>query len=448
MVQRRRIPLSEIKSLLHPLSGMKKDFDMIVRTIGDAAIVLMGEATHGTQEFYETRMLLSQRLITEKRFTAIGLEADFPDAYRIHQYVNQQGNDQNAHEALAGFKRFPQWMWRNEPMVGFVEWLRAHNTTQPDHLKVAVYGLDLYSLHDSISQIIGILKKIDPAAAAIAQERYNCFANYQNPQEYGYMASQLAHLSCKDQVIAQLIELKKKQLSFYKYDNFNQEQERFYVEQNALVIRNAESYYRSLFAGDQALSWNIRDEHMMETVFAIEAYNKTVGRNHNLIIWAHNSHLGDARATQMSSYGELNLGQLVKEAYGAAAISIGFTTYTGTVSAASRWGGAVERKYVQPALKESMEAFFHTLEVPAFFIILNEHAALYEFFDHDDYLQRAIGVIYLPATERQSHYFYAQLSRQFDIVIHYDTTHALVPLERSSHWENGEDLPETFPSGF
>jgi erythromycin esterase-like protein len=439
---------SDLKKYFYPLTGAQTDFDKVMHHIADAAVILMGEATHGTHEFYKARIEITKRLIMERQCTTIAIEGDFPDVYRVNRYITHRGDDTSAMQALGDFKRFPLWMWRNEEMLSFVQWLYDYNKSQPDALRVTIYGLDMYSLYTSISCIIKTLHTINPEVAAQAQKRYACFDAYQDPQEYGYIAAQLVHAPCKDAVVAQLVALKQKELDFFKYDNLNPQEERFYLEHNALIIKNAEHYYRSLFEDNRAASWNIRDMHMMETIKAIEKYNRHAGRNHKIVVWAHNSHIGNASATQMSSYGEINVGQLVKEVYGGTAISIGFTTYTGTVSAASSWGADVEKKKIIPALPESVESFFHSVGKQAFVIIPNEDPALYAFFDHDDYLQRAIGVIYLPESERQSHYFYAQLSRQYDIVIHYDTTQAVTPLDTNALWQQGEDLPETFPFGF
>jgi len=437
----------DVSQYIHPIIDEPQDFDIVMHHIAEASIVLMGEATHGTREFYDARADIAKRLIIEKGFRTIALEADFPDTYHVNQYINFQSKDKSVKEALGDFKRFPQWMWRNESMIAFIEWLCEFNDSQPVEKRVQIYGLDLYSLHRSIAVLIAELEKIDPQVAQEAKKQYACFDVYKDPQEYGYYASMLPDKSCHEAVIKQLQEMKRKEVNFFAYDQLNPLEEKFYIEQNALVIKNAELYYRTLFGGTNALSWNVRDQHMAETAKEIEKYNKAAGRDHKMIIWAHNSHVGNANATQMASYGEINVGQLIKEAYGAQAVSIGFTTYTGMVSAASAWGADVERKYVRPAVENSVEAFFHNLRAGDFIIIPAQHADLYEFFNHDDYLERAIGVVYLPHSERASHYFYTQLAEQFDIVIHYDTTHAVIPLERSTEWEKGEDVPETFPFG-
>ncbi len=433
---------------VNPIKGASEDFDSVLSFIADASIVLMGEASHGTHEFYNARATMAKRLIVEKNFRTIAIEGDFPDVYRINRYINFQGDDTSARESLEDFKRFPLWMWRNEEMLSFIQWLRNYNKAQPSEERVSIYGLDLYSLYTSIKIVIDQLQKIDPQAAAVAEQRYNCFDVYQDPQEYGYLASVFEEKSCRQEALAEYVEIVKKRVAQFKYDNLDTRQEKFYVQQNALLVKNAEQYYTSLFSTDRAASWNMRDSHMMEVIRDVLKYNKGTGRSHKMIVWAHNSHVGDARATQMASRGELNVGQLAKEEFGAQAVAIGFTTYIGTVSAASAWDAPVERKKVRPALENSVEYFFHEIGAEAFVVIPSQHPELYQLFSENKYLERAIGVIYLPQTERHSHYFYAQLSKQFDIIIHYDTTHAVKPIDVSTHWESGEeDAPETFPFG-
>jgi erythromycin esterase-like protein len=440
----------EILQYFQALQGMPTDFDSVMAHVAEASLVLIGESTHGTQEFYRARIELSKRLIMEKGFQTIAIEGDFPDVYRINRYINWQGTDTSSKGALGDFDRFPTWMWRNEEMVSFIDWLRKHNQSLPINERIAMYGLDFYSIYKSIDLIITLLEKKDPKFAAEAKKRYACLDVYQDPQQYGYMATLLNNTLCQEDVLKQYREIVKKDLDFFKGDQLSAAEEKFYLEQNALLVKDAEHYYKSLFYADSSMSWNIRDRHMMQVITSIEKHNKMLGKSHKMIIWAHNSHVGDARATEMAARGELNVGQLAKELYGAQAINIGFTTYTGTVSAASAWEGEVERKRVRPALDISLEAFFHSIRLEAFIIIPSKYPALYLLLDDHDYLERAIGVIYLPQTERRSHYFYAQIAKQFDVIIHYDTTHALIPLERSTRWQKGEeeeDAPETFPYG-
>lgn len=441
--------LSTLALHAHPLKGRKRDLNHLVKYIGDASIVLLGEASHGTHEFYELRTAITMRLIKEKGFSLIALEGDWPDTISINHYLqNASSLAQNyAMEALEKFKRFPAWMWRNKEIVSSILLLRAYNMKQRDPSTcVKTYGLDLYSLHRSIHQIIEELQKIDSAAAQAAKERYACFDIFKDdPHEYGYFASRYPTTSCEQKAALQLETFQKQELSQFSFDGIDQQKEKFYLEQNARVIKNAEAYYRSLFHEQQYRSWNIRDTHMFQTVEALIELHTQHGKSPKVIIWAHNSHIGDARATQMSAHHEYNLGQLIKERYGSKAKLVGFTTYTGSVSAASTWGGAVERKYVRPALPGSYEALFHATKIPRFFLVTHEDAALTELLNQK-LLERAIGVIYSPETERTSHYFYAQLADQFDVVIHIDTTTAVVPLEKTALWDQGE-FPETFPFG-
>jgi erythromycin esterase-like protein len=438
--------LDRVRQRAHPLTGAAADYDPLLERIGEACFVLLGEASHGTHEFYRERAEITKRLITEKGFTAVAVEADWPDAYRINRYVRGIGSGESAADALAGFKRFPTWMWRNADVLDFLRWLRAHNDVlNADAQRVGFYGLDLYSLHASIGAVLGYLDKVDPEGAQRARYRYGCFDHFgEDPQAYGYAANFNLNASCENEVITQLVELRRRAAEYATRDGRVAADEYFYAEQNARLVKNAEEYYRSMFHG-RVSSWNLRDRHMAETLDALVVHLETQARHPKVVVWAHNSHLGDARATQMGDAGELNLGQLVRQRYGREAVLIGFTTYHGTVTAASTWGGPAEHKRVQPALPDSYEALFHNLELPRFLLVLG---------DGDDALQglrqprleRAIGVIYLPETERISHYFEARLADQFDAVLHFEETRAVEPLERTAEWERGR-MPETFPSG-
>jgi erythromycin esterase-like protein len=427
-----------------PLTGAAADYDPLLELIGDARCVLIGEASHGTHEFYRERAQITKRLINEQGFQAVAVEADWPDAYRVNRYVRGAGDAVTSIEALSAFRRFPTWMWRNADVLDFVGWLRATNDGLPQGApKSGFYGLDLYSLHASIAAVVGYLEKVNPSAAARARQRYACFEDFgQDPQRYGYVAS--AGLdSCEDEVVDQLLDFQRSAAELMLRDGRLAEDEFFFAEQNARLAKNAEAYYRAMFRGRQS-SWNLRDRHMAETLDALIAHlDRQVGRT-KLVIWAHNSHLGDARATEMGERGELNLGQLVRERYEREAALIGFSTYSGTVTAADDWDEPAQRKRVRPALPGSYEALFHATGVPRFLLMLRGGVAAEGL--REQRLERAIGVIYRPESERWSHYFYAQLPAQFDAVIHIDQTRAVEPLERSAGWERGE-LPDTFPRG-
>jgi len=433
-----------VRELAQPLSGDAKDYEALLELIRDARIVLLGEASHGTHEFYFERAEITKRLIAEKNFTVVAIEADWPDASRVHRYVRGLGSDKNANEALSGFRRFPTWMWRNTVVVEFVEWLRRFNKdVDPKRAKAGFYGMDLYSLHASIDAVLTYLEKTDPDAAARARLRYSCFDHFsREPQEYGYAATVGAVESCERAVVAQLVDLQRHSAEFLSRDGVVAREELFFAEQNARLVRNAEEYYRSMFRG-RASSWNLRDRHMVETIEALVAHLNG-SREPKAIVWAHNSHLGDARATEMSQHGELNVGQLIRERFGNEAVLLGFTTHHGTVTAASDWGAQAERKKVRPALRGSYEELFHEIGLDRFWIDLRDIGEKAISALDGPRLERAIGVIYRAETERLSHYFHARLPKQFDAVIHIDETRAVEPLERTSVWDKGE-LPETYP---
>ena len=437
---------TEIKRALHPLDGDPRDYDPLLKSIEGARFCLLGEATHGTHEFYRERAEITKRLIKEQGFTAVAVEADWPDAFRVNRYVRGLSDDRNADEALSGFKRFPTWMWRNTVILDFVEWLRDYNSSvSADAPKVGFYGVDLYSLYTSIEAVLGYLNKIDPEAARRARYRYSCFEHFaEDTQAYGYAASFGLRESCEREVIEQLIELRRQAADYASRDGHVAQDEFFFAEQNARLVLNAERYYRSMFRG-RVESWNLRDRHMAETLAALVNHLNAQGQTAKVAVWEHNSHLGDARATYMADYGELNVGQLIRQEYRDEARLIGFTTYTGTVTAASAWDGPAERKRVRPALDESYEALFNQTGSNNFMLMMRDDRRLSSAL-RDPRLERAIGVIYLPQSERQSHYFDARLSDQFDAVIHFDETRALEPLERYPQWETGEP-PETFPTG-
>jgi len=428
-----------------PLSGGTNDYDRLLDTIGDARFVLLGEASHGTHEFYRERARITKRLIAERQFAAVAVEADWPAADRVNRYVRGIGRDGDAVDALADFKRFPAWMWRNADVLDFVGWLREWNDGVADAERAGFYGLDLYSLQESIDAVLAYLDKIDPEGARRARARYACFDHFgDDPQTYGYSAGFGLARSCEDDVVSQLVELRRRAADYAGRDGGVAPDEFFAAEQNARLVASAEEYYRVMFRG-RVESWNLRDRHMTDTLAALAGHLGRDGRAPRLVVWAHNSHLGDARATELGEHGELNVGQLVRERFGADAVLVGFTTFGGTVTAASEWDRPPERKTVRPGLAGSYERLFHDAGLPRMVLPLRDDLALNSALVVPR-LERAIGVLYLPETERPSHCFHARLSRQFDYLLHFDETRALEPLERTVGWETGEPA-ETFPSG-
>ena len=429
-----------------PLAGSPNDYDSLIEMVGEARFVLLGEASHGTHEFYRERALITKRLIYQRGFNAVAVEADWPDAYRINRFVRGEGPDLDSVDALSGFKRFPQWMWRNADVLDFVGWLREHNDEQSyANRKAGFYGLDLYSLHASIEAVLAYLGKVDPEAAKRARHHYSCFEHFGKKIEtYGYATGFGLAPTCEAAVVKELVALRRKAMDYLQRDGQVAADAYFCAEQNARVVKNAEEYYRNMFRREVS-SWNLRDNHMMESLVSLAEHLGKQGTPAKIVVWAHNSHLGDARATQMGERGELNLGQLVRERFAKEAVSIGFTTYTGTVTAASDWDAPAERKQVRPGHRDSYEALFHEVDTPRFFLNLRDNAQLAAQL-RNERLERAIGVIYRPETEMQSHYFNARLPDQFDGIIHFDHTRAVEPLERTTAWELGE-VEETFPSG-
>ena len=443
MVMSARIILPDTSVVALAAKPLADGHDELLGRIGDSEIVLIGEASHGTHDFYSMRARLTQRLIAEKGFRLVALEADWPDAIRVNKYVNGRSNDSSASEALDGFRRFPTWMWRNTVMAEFVDWMRAWNSESSGPETAGIFGMDLYSMHTSMDAVLDYLRDVHPEAAIRARERYSCFDHFDgDPQRYGYMTSYRGAESCEEEVVKQLMELRERRMELISKDGETAADEFFFAEQNARLVVNAEQYYRSMFLGRRS-SWNLRDEHMAETLAALKAhFGNGSGK---MVVWAHNSHLGDARATEMAARGECNVGQLMRQKFGPRVFNIGFSTYSGTVTAARNWGDPAEFRRVRPGLPGSYEALFHETGVGDFWLDLQEGGDMAGVLAQER-IQRAIGVIYRPETERQSHYFKASLPRQFDVMIHLDETRALEPLERSSEWGKDE-LPETYPTG-
>lgn len=414
--------------------------EVLLDLVGDARFVLIGEASHGTFEFYRARARMTRTLIERKGFRAVAVEADWPDAYRVNRYVRGHGDDIDADRALSDFERFPMWMWRNTVVRDFVDWLRARNRTAA--VATGFYGLDLYSMRRSAAEVVGYLERVDPAAAHRARERYACFDQHIDEQRYGYAAAFGAGQSCEDAVVEQLVELQRMGTAHLPVDDGTDPDERFYVEQNARLVSAAEEYYRAMF-GTRVSSWNLRDEHMFRTLTALRDHlERYLGDEPKIVVWAHNSHLGDAAATEMGAAGELNLGRLVRENHPDVCRVIGFTTHTGTVLAADEWDGPAHVKRVRPSLAGSIENLLHRTGRGRFMLR----------FDRDPVpetlrsalLERAIGVVYRPDTERRSHYFHARPADRFDALVHFDETTALRPLDLISR-RDAEKPGQTYP---
>lgn len=427
--------------------GVPRDEDLF-DLVGDARLVLIGESSHGSHEFYRARARMTRRLIEERGFCAVAVEADWPDAYRVSRYVLGRDDDATAEEALRGFERFPTWMWRNAEVLDFVGWLRGHNDRAgEERAKAGFYGLDLYSLYRSIHEVVAILERVDPEAAARARERYACFDHHAggDGQAYGFAAAFGAGESCQGQVVEQLADLQRHALEYIRRDGALVEDEVFHAERNARTVKAAEEYYRTMFSG-RVSSWNLRDRHMADTLDALADHlTRGYGRPAKIVVWAHNSHVGDARATEAAARGELTIGQLVRERHPGDSRLIGFTTYTGTVTAADDWGAPAERKRVRPALAGSVEELLHETGKKEFMLLFGPASPVSEAL-RPPRLERAIGVVYRPRTERRSHYFHARVADRYDALIHIDETRAVEPLERTAGWERGE-VPETYPAG-
>lgn len=415
--------------------------------VGDARFVLIGESSHGTEEFYESRARITQWLIENKGFKAVAAEADWPDAHRVNRWLHGEGSDGSADEALLGFDRFPAWMWRNTVARDFLDWLHRYNAGRPEgDERVGFYGLDLYSLHRSMQDVTAYLDTVDREAARRARARYACFdhSTAADGQAYGYAAAFGAGQSCERQVVTQLVDMYAATLDRIRSDGTAAQDELFCARRNAFAVRGAESYYRNMFRS-RVTSWNIRDRHMAETLEALAEHLTTRSAvPAKIVVWAHNSHVGDARATEVGADGQLTLGQLVREKYGQRCRILGFSTYQGTVTAADEWGGTPRRMTTLPALPGSIEEVFHRAPMRSFFLS-SQSAGAAEAVDSIR-LARAIGVVYLPDTERQSHYFHVRVPEQFDAYIHLDQTRALRPLEPLGSWDDSQH-PETYPTG-
>jgi erythromycin esterase-like protein len=419
-----------IKKSAQAVSGNPRDYDPLMKMIGDARFVLLGEATHGTHEFYRERATITKRLIEEKGFDAVVLEADWADAFRVNEFVHGTSKDRTAEQSLLGFTRFPQWMWRNTDFRNLVASIRLYNdSAKPEVSRAGIYGMDLYGLSESADEVVRYLKRVDSEAGDRAAKRYSCFAGYgDKPEQYGYDVSRNRKKSCEKQATEQFQEMENRFNGWLNNANRPRDEDLFSAYQNARVVKNGEAYYRLSYKGGFS-TWNLRDTHMAETLQALTRYLDAVGKaKSKVVVWAHNTHQGDARMTEMGEAGELNVGHLMRQAHGGDAVLVGFTTYTGEVIAASEWGEKGQRMKVRPALSGSYSRLFHETGIPNFLLIFRGNESLTQELSRPR-LERAIGVIYKPETERQSHYFDARMSKQFDAVIHFDVTNAVKPLD-------------------
>ena len=427
--------VESIADAVEPFGSVETaDLGPMLERVGDARVVLLGEATHGTSEFYRMRERISRELIVKKGFRFIAIEGDWPDAARVDHYVRHL---EYPPAEWTAFARFPTWMWRNNEVRDFVSWLREHNAAIKRNARVAFHGLDLYSLYVSIRSVLNYLDQVDPDAAKVARERYGCLTPWQgDPATYGHAALTGSYRTCEPHVVRALTELLEKRVAYVEHDG-----ERFFdAVQNARLVTNAERYYRIMYYGSRA-SWNLRDEHMFMTLRNLLAFYGTASK---AIVWAHNSHVGDSAATEMALRGEHNIGRLCRQEFGGSAYLVGFGTNSGTVAAASDWDGPMEIKKVQPALPKSYEHLCHATGRSCFMLDLRNRADLTgEQGLGKPQLERAIGVIYRPETERASHYFQAILPRQFDEYIWFDNTRAVTPFDTVEL----AGLPDTYPFG-
>lgn len=408
------------------------DLESLLERIGEARVVLLGEASHGTSEFYRMRERISRALIVAKGFNFVAIEGDWPDAARIDHYVRHR---EYAPSEWTAFARFPRWMWRNREVRQFVDWLRGHNADKPAAKRISFHGLDLYSMYTSIRAVLEYLDRVDPKTAEVARTRYSCLTPWQSdPAVYGQAMVTGQYQSCEQEVSLMLRDLLQKHRAYAEHDG-----EQFLdAVQNARLIANAEHYYRTMYYGSRS-SWNLRDSHMFATLEDLLRFH---GAASKAIVWAHNSHVGDSAATEMSARDEYNIGHLCRREFGPACYTIGFGTHCGTVAAASNWDEPMQVQSVRASLTDSYERLCHDSGVSCFLLPLRPlPAALAEL--KQPRLERAIGVIYRPETELQSHYFEAVLPSQFDEYIWFDETSAVHPIRA----EELKDVPDTYPFG-
>jgi erythromycin esterase-like protein len=427
--------VARVERMAMPLRG-PSDLDPLLERIGEARYVLLGEASHGTSDYYRWRTVISQRLIREKGFSFIAVEGDWPDCYRVNRYVKARPDSgADAREVLESFDRWPTWMWANEDVVELAEWLRRHNHARAEEHKVGFFGLDVYSLWESLYAVLGYLRKAAPSALPAARAAFRCFQPFGEDVQSYARATAMVPTSCEDEVVDLLGELRRREAR-YRDDG---REEFFAAEQNALVVKGAEAYYRAMVRSGPD-SWNIRDRHMTETLSRLMSYH---GPRAKAIVWEHNTHVGDARATDMADDGMVNVGQLVREQHAAdGVVLVGFGSYRGTVIAGDQWEAPMEEMDVPPAREGSWEDIIHRAGVSDKLLLLDgvrDDEAFLEERGH-----RAIGVVYHPGRERYGNYVPTVLPRRYDAFCYIDETRALRPLHLRPDLEK---MPETYPSG-
>lgn len=432
--------LGSIRDLAIRLAERPSDLEPLLEQVGERELVLLGEATHGTSEFYRLRADISRRLIEDRRFELVAVEGDFPDVARLNAWVLGDLAGE-AEDAFGEFERFPRWMWRNREMLAFVSWLREHNAALPRARRVRLYGLDLYSLYRSAEAVIACLDEHFPELAGQARDLWECLDGSGDPQRYGYEAAAGIRAACGPAVRELLAALVGRGVP----TDHPEAQEAFlHARHNMRVVANAEAWYRALF-DRHANTWNLRDRHMAESLRALQDFHRARGGSGKAVVWAHNSHLGDARATEMGRRGDLNLGQLMRQQVGRDnVLLVGFTTWAGRVAAAREWDGEVEHFTLRPARLDSIEHQLHESGLECFFLPLDDPHALPL---RQVMLERAVGVVYRPRSERASHYFEASVASQFDALFHVDESSAVEPFDLPGHWHVHARVPETWPYG-
>ncbi|MDB4928673.1 MAG: erythromycin esterase [Myxococcaceae bacterium] len=429
--------VEQLRPLARPLAT-DADLDPLLARIGDARYVLLGEATHGTSEFYTWRERLTRRLIAERGFDFVAVEGDWPDCYRVNRYVKSlPDSGASAVEVLSAFDRWPTWMWANREVAAFAEWLRAHNAGRAEDARAGFYGLDVYSLWDSMRAVTSYLDRVDPAAAGRARRAYECFAPYGEDEHEYARATAMVPTSCEQAVVRALAELRARATALAVDGG---REAHFEAEQNALVARNAERYYRAMVRGGPA-SWNVRDGHMVETLDRLAALH---GAGAKAVVWEHNTHVGDARYTDMAADGEFNVGQRVRELHGEdSVVLVGFSTHRGTVVAGDEWGAPMRAMRVPPGREGSYEDVLHRVGADDKLLLVGDAPPTPELLAPRGH--RAIGVVYRAQHERFGNYVPTVLPRRYDALLYVDETRALSPLHPVERVDG--DAPETWPTG-